>query len=303
MVWVSRVGRPIDAAPQAEAWATSWTAGALRDLRAAPAPSWPRFLGRAWQRALGTARDERHLTRAWALESAALIGVATIAAADRGRARRALWRPALAVCLTGIGALDGFVHLGLNRTSPGAPPFATLGPALALTHLRGACAALLLADLVTGRSYGDRALRALVVIAGLSDLLDGPLARRLGRATDLGRWHDAAADGAWTIAILGQLAARGRIPRWLPPLALARFALPLFLGARCYFGRVEPALNSATGWGRLSGATLAALIGVALFPPRAAPLAVCLRQALTAATSLTLVAAALAQAKRVMSDE
>lgn len=299
----SSAGGPSDAAAPAEVWATSWTAGALRDLRAGGPSRWPRFLGRAWRRSIRTARDERRLTRAWALESAALIGTAALAAADRGKARRAPWRPTLAACLTGLGALDGFVHLGLNRTAPGGPPCPSLGPALALTHLRGVCAALLLADLATGRSYGDRALEVLAVTAGLSDLLDGPLARRLGRTTDLGHWHDAAADAAWTVAILGQLAARGRIPRWFPPLALARFTLPLVLGARRYFGRVEPAPGRATGWGRLSGATLAALIALVLIPPRPAPPAACLRPALTTAASLTLVAAALTQARRVTSAE
>jgi len=58
--------------------------------------------------------------------------------------------------------------------------------------------------------------------SGLTDLLDGWVARRFDQVTKLGRQLDPAADRLYIIAALLGLAARGLIPWWLLIVILAR---------------------------------------------------------------------------------
>ncbi|HET8631421.1 MAG TPA: CDP-alcohol phosphatidyltransferase family protein [Thermomicrobiales bacterium] len=292
-------GRPgVDAGWADAAWAESWTAGALRQLRADGyrPPAWVLFLARSWRQARYTARRHPALARSWVVESAALAALTLALAAGRWRDAR---RAALALAVLGGQVGDTYVHLGLNRAALAAPLFPALGPPLALTHLRGALGAAVLADLLAhgGRppGYGDGALLALSAVAGLSDLLDGPLARRTGRCTQLGQWHDGLADAVCWLATFGQLVARGRLPAWFPPLAALRFALPAGAGAWCYFARVAPAPAGHTAWGRASGVLLGLVVGAALAPRRWRPAPA----TLGAAGAAALAAATLAQLRRV----
>src|SRR3970282_15227 len=56
---------------------------------------------------------------------------------------------------------------------------------------------------------------ALVLIAGISDGLDGLLARRLGQQTDLGKYLDPIADKLLLTSSFVALGLEGRIPLWL----------------------------------------------------------------------------------------
>lgn len=60
------------------------------------------------------------------------------------------------------------------------------------------------------------------VVAGVSDAVDGFLARRCGMASELGAWLDPIADKALIVSIYITLAIVGAIPIWLVVLVAAR---------------------------------------------------------------------------------
>jgi cardiolipin synthase len=70
------------------------------------------------------------------------------------------------------------------------------------------------------RSQGKA--RAVLVLAGLTDILDGWLARSDGRVTTTGAVLDPIADKAFALSVVTTLIAQGKIPRWGIPALLAR---------------------------------------------------------------------------------
>lgn len=60
------------------------------------------------------------------------------------------------------------------------------------------------------------------VVAGISDAVDGFLAKRCGMASELGAWLDPIADKALIVSIYIALALVGAIPTWLVILVVAR---------------------------------------------------------------------------------
>jgi len=63
---------------------------------------------------------------------------------------------------------------------------------------------------------------ALFLVAGLSDLVDGYLAKRFGMATELGAYLDPLADKALIVSIYVTLGIVDAIPRWLVILVVSR---------------------------------------------------------------------------------
>ena len=63
---------------------------------------------------------------------------------------------------------------------------------------------------------------AVLVAAGLTDVLDGWLARRNGQTTATGAVLDPVADKAFALSVVGTLIAHGKLPRWGIPALLAR---------------------------------------------------------------------------------
>jgi len=63
---------------------------------------------------------------------------------------------------------------------------------------------------------------ALFLLAGLSDLVDGFLAKRFGMATDLGAYLDPLADKAMIVSIYVALGIVEAMPRWLVILVVSR---------------------------------------------------------------------------------
>ncbi|MFE1600855.1 CDP-alcohol phosphatidyltransferase family protein [Methylobacterium sp. ID0610] len=59
-------------------------------------------------------------------------------------------------------------------------------------------------------------------LAGLSDALDGFLARRLGAQSEIGAILDPLADKALLVSVLVMLAAEGAVPAWLAVVVVAR---------------------------------------------------------------------------------
>ena len=67
-----------------------------------------------------------------------------------------------------------------------------------------------------------RAAFVLFLVAGLSDLIDGFLAKRFGMATALGAYLDPLADKAMIVSIYVALGIANDIPRWLVILVVSR---------------------------------------------------------------------------------
>jgi len=67
----------------------------------------------------------------------------------------------------------------------------------------------------------DGALLVLA-LAGVTDVLDGYLARRDGQVTATGAVLDPIADKAFALSVVSTLIAQGKIPRWGIPALLAR---------------------------------------------------------------------------------
>lgn len=74
------------------------------------------------------------------------------------------------------------------------------------------------------------ALAIVVALAGLSDLVDGTLARRLGGPTNFGGGLDPVVDGLFMGAFVVGLGFGGAIPLWLAAVVIARYLLPALAG-------------------------------------------------------------------------
>ena len=68
----------------------------------------------------------------------------------------------------------------------------------------------------------DAAAVVVLVLAGLTDWLDGHLARRWNQRSRIGQLLDPVADRLYILAIIGSLAIRGIIPWWLVIVLAAR---------------------------------------------------------------------------------
>lgn len=63
---------------------------------------------------------------------------------------------------------------------------------------------------------------ALLIVSGITDYLDGYLARRLGQVSRLGQLLDPIADRLYIVATLVGLLVRGIVPWWLVVILLGR---------------------------------------------------------------------------------
>ena len=63
---------------------------------------------------------------------------------------------------------------------------------------------------------------AVFLIAGISDAVDGFLAKRFGMASELGAYLDPLADKALIVSIYVTMGIAGAIPRWLVILVVSR---------------------------------------------------------------------------------
>ena len=96
-----------------------------------------------------------------------------------------------------------------------------------LTMLRLALVPVFLAFIVIGDYV---AALIVLVVASLTDALDGYLARRLGQVTRLGQLLDPAADRLYIFAALVGLAANELVPWWIVLVIVARDVFLLVLG-------------------------------------------------------------------------
>lgn len=77
--------------------------------------------------------------------------------------------------------------------------------------------------------YGQ--LAVVVALAGLTDLVDGTVARRFGSPTNFGGGLDPVVDGVFLGALAFGLALGGAFPLWLALVVLGRYLLPAIGGA------------------------------------------------------------------------
>jgi cardiolipin synthase len=104
------------------------------------------------------------------------------------------------------------------------------------------------------------ALVGVVLLAALTDLVDGAVARRLDRPTRLGGALDPVVDGVFFGALAVGLALGEAYPGWLAVLVVARYGVPALVGAVLLLLGRRPKLQH-TPLGQVSTTLIAVLLG------------------------------------------
>jgi phosphatidylglycerophosphate synthase len=156
----------------------------------------------------------------------------------------------------------------------------------ALTGLR-AMAALPCAWLAANEQWAGAA--ALLTLAVLTDLLDGPLARRLGQTSPLGGLFDHATDAWFVTCLLTGLWWAGLVP-WLLPVLVAAAFLQYVIDSRAHRGdRLRGnRLGRLNGIGYFAVAALPVLAGTLGFAEASAPAVTILSWLLIVSTVLSM---------------
>ena len=77
----------------------------------------------------------------------------------------------------------------------------------------------------------------IIVIAGLSDVLDGYIARKYDMITSLGTVLDPLADKGMMLSVVGSMAYVGWMPSWLFLFFLLKEGIQILLGTFFYFNK------------------------------------------------------------------
>ena len=125
---------------------------------------------------------------------------------------------------------------------------------------------LILIILATGTSKSIVVASAVLVIAGLTDALDGYLARKRGQITRLGIVLDPVADKIFALFLLVSLVLFRDLPYWLAAVILGR-DLIILTGGVILSHRAEIALPSNIT-GKYTFASIAVLLGCFLIGDR-----------------------------------
>jgi len=147
------------------------------------------------------------------------------------------------------------MHLDLLR-DPHGYRLSALNVPTALTLLRVTLApgiVLFLADRHFALALGA------FLIAGVSDIADGWLARRWNQTTRLGTVLDPIVDIVFNLAIFSGLALAHLLPAWVLAAAVVRYGILLIGGASLYVF-VGPLRIRPTTFGRLTGVLSASLV-------------------------------------------
>jgi CDP-diacylglycerol--glycerol-3-phosphate 3-phosphatidyltransferase len=116
---------------------------------------------------------------------------------------------------------------GGARPAPPAPPGGVPQPGVlnvanALTVLRLLLVPVFVLFLLAGGTGWRIGALAVFLVASVTDLLDGRIARQRGLITDFGKIADPIADKALTGAALVTLSVQGELPWWVTAVILAR---------------------------------------------------------------------------------
>jgi phosphatidylglycerophosphate synthase len=227
-----------------------WACELLRELRADEyrLRAWRRFVARSFERARAVRRERRREHR-----HVLVLGVVGLVAWGG----IAVLRPWLALTgalwWTGVTAMLDW-HVGMLEDKHGRP-LRRLGLPNLLALARAAAVPVLpVASPVL--------LAALLIPAGLSDGIDGPLARRRGEATRLGVWLDGGVDTFVFSAAAVGAARDGLLPWWAAALVIGRYAALWLAVSLAYFIRAAPPPRSGFVHGKAPG--LALFAGLAL---------------------------------------
>ncbi len=97
----------------------------------------------------------------------------------------------------------------------------------------------------------------LFTLAAITDLVDGPLARRSGKASALGGLFDHGTDALYVASCLGALAWVGLVNGWLPV-----FVLLAFLQYTVDSSALAGAVLKASSLGRYNGIAYFVMVGI-----------------------------------------
>lgn len=131
----------------------------------------------------------------------------------------------------------------------------------------------------------------LFVLAGISDAVDGFLAKRFGAASELGAYLDPLADKALLVSLFVTLGLKGLLPAWLIVLVVSRDIL-IVGGVMLAYMLANPVVVKPLWVSKLN--TVAQIVLVALVLAKAAGLTAlqpAIGPAVLAASALTLVSA------------
>ncbi len=134
-----------------------------------------------------------------------------------------------------------------------------------LTMLRIVLTPVFLAVLYWGFPGAEYAALAIFIIASLTDLLDGKIARKYNLVTDFGKFADPLADKILVVAAMLWFVECGRMPAWMVMIVITReFAVSGLRMIASDNGRVI-----AAGWsGKVkTAATMACIVVMLLLGP------------------------------------
>lgn len=157
-----------------------------------------------------------------------------------------------------------------------------------VTLVRIALVPAALVFLASGQRYWALAAMAVMFV---SDGLDGYLARRLGRVTELGKVLDPAADKIAVAAVLVFMVATGEFPLWALLLVVVR-DVAIVLGGVA-IARRSSSIPQALMVGKVAAVMLALVVIVFVADIRAlepAALALCVIAVVTSGTAYAVVA-------------
>lgn len=113
---------------------------------------------------------------------------------------------------------------------------------------------------------------AVVLAAGLSDVLDGWIARRFHAVTPLGQLFDGIADKAFVLSAVATLVGVGEIPWWEGLLVMTRDVVVATIAGWCALRRAWAAFHHMRPrWSGKATTLLAFAWFLSLFPAFAAP--------------------------------